>query len=53
LRNILITHWELKGNIHRERGKIEKIILPTPPNLKGKKARHLDGMLGAFPLVVA
>ncbi len=46
LRNILRTHWELNGNIHWEPWKIEKKNPPPTPNLKGKKARHLDGMLG-------
>jgi hypothetical protein len=45
--NLMRTHWELKGIIvgtHWEPGKNEKN--PFPPNLKGKKARHLEGMAG-------
>jgi hypothetical protein len=42
------THLELKGNIvgkHREPGKLKKNPFP-PPNLRGKKATHLECMLG-------
>jgi hypothetical protein len=50
LGKILGTHWELKRNIvrtHWEAGKNEKKIF-TPPsqNIKRKKARHLECMLG-------
>jgi hypothetical protein len=40
------------GTYIRNPGKLKKQS-STPPNLKGKKGRHLDGMLWAFPLVVA
>jgi hypothetical protein len=51
LGKILGTHWELERNIvrtHWEAGKNEKKILPPlhPPNIKGKKAGHLECMLG-------
>jgi hypothetical protein len=43
------THWELRRNIvetHWELGKNEKKSPPSSLNLKGKKARHLECMLG-------
>jgi len=47
------TYWELKKNLvgtHWEPEKNEKKKsfppLPPPQNFKGKKARHLDCMLG-------
>jgi len=47
------THWELIGNIVRtywEPGKMGKqkksFLHPPPQNFKGKKARHLECMLG-------
>jgi hypothetical protein len=55
LGKILGTHWELERNIvqtHWEAGKNEKkSLLPPPPspkpqNIKGKKTRHLECMLG-------
>jgi len=50
MEKLLGTHWELERNIvrtHWEAGKIEKKSLPPPPqNIKGKKARHLECMLG-------
>jgi len=53
LGKILGTHWELQRNIartHWEARKNEKKSLPHPPpppqNIKGKKARHLECMLG-------
>jgi hypothetical protein len=52
IENLIKTHWELKGNIvgtHWEPGKNEKkkkILYPSPHKLKGKKARHLECMLG-------
>jgi hypothetical protein len=42
------THWELKRSIVGwEPGKMEKKSSPqpSPKNLKGKKARHLECML--------
>jgi hypothetical protein len=45
------TYWELEGNIvqtHWETGKHEKKTLPRPQNKKGKKARHLECMLGPY-----
>jgi len=35
------THWELERNIVRTHWELGK-----PPNLKGKKSRHLECMLG-------
>jgi len=49
LGNILGTHWELEGNIvqtHWEARKNEKKSPLHPQNIKGKKARHLECMLG-------
>jgi len=50
LGNILGTHLELEGNIVQtnwEAAENEKKSLPHPPqNIKGKKARHLECMLG-------
>jgi hypothetical protein len=49
------TYWELEGNIvrtHWEAGKYEKNLCPhprPPQNIKGKKARHLEFMLGPSP----
>jgi len=46
--------WELTKNLgkhggtHWEQRKNEKKILLHPHNLKGKKARHLECMLGPF-----
>jgi hypothetical protein len=58
--NLMRTHWELKGNIagtHWEQGNffLKSLLpspfpLPHPPNLKGKKPRHLECMLWAFPI---
>jgi len=45
---LIATHWELKGNIvgtHWELGRNETTPPPLP-NLKSKKARHLECMLG-------
>ncbi len=56
LGSILGTHWKLKGTVmrtHWEPGKNEKksftlsLASSPPQNLKGKKARHFDCMLGA------
>jgi hypothetical protein len=47
IENLMGTHGELKGNMlgtNWELGKNETKSLP-PPNLKGKKARHLQCML--------
>jgi hypothetical protein len=53
LRNMVGTHWELKGNTigtHYEPRKNEKKSShpphPPPPNFKGKKSSHLDCILG-------
>ncbi len=50
LGKILGTHWELERNIvqtHWEVGKNEKkSLFPPPQNIKGKKTRHLECMLG-------
>jgi hypothetical protein len=46
LRNILRTHWELNGNIHREPEKIEKTILPNPKLKRKKKQDTLMACLG-------
>jgi hypothetical protein len=44
------TDWQLKGNTLGTKGKWEKISHthphPSPQNSKGKKARHLECMLG-------
>jgi hypothetical protein len=48
LGNLMGTHWELERNImitHWELGKHLKKSFPLHPNLKGKKARHLECML--------
>jgi len=49
--NLMGTHGELKRNMvgtHWEPGKNEKNPLPPPPpNLREKKARHLECMLGS------
>jgi hypothetical protein len=50
------THWELKRNImgtHWEPGKNEKKILPLSNLKRGKKARHLECMLGPGQLALA
>ncbi len=44
--NLMGTHWELKGNIIGTHWDQDFFTNPSPPNLKGKKARHFECMLG-------
>jgi hypothetical protein len=47
--SLMGTHWEPEGNIiktHWELGRNVKNPSPLPQNLKGKKTRHLECMLG-------
>jgi len=37
------THWEPGKNVEKEK---KKCFTPPPTNLKGKKSRHLECMLG-------
>jgi hypothetical protein len=49
IENLMGTHWELRGNMvgtHWEPGKNEK----NPSRTANLKGRHLECMLGAFPL---
>jgi len=42
IENLMGTHWELKRNILGTKEKMNKKSSPPLPNLKGKKASHLE-----------